>query len=93
MAVRTSAPYWCRKNEVAGARWSEFELKKKIWTVPPERFKSNASHLIPLSDAASLSSIRFRISNDHLFTTPMAGQFLAKEHLDTLMSPCRVGYP
>ena len=41
-----------RKSEVAGARWGEFDLKKKIWTVPPERFKSNASHLVPLSDAA-----------------------------------------
>ena len=44
-----------RKNEVAGARWSEFDLKKKIWTVPPERFKSNSSHLVPLSDAPQTS--------------------------------------
>jgi integrase len=41
-----------RKNEVAGAQWSEFDLKKRIWTIPLERFKSNASHLVPLSDAA-----------------------------------------
>ena len=41
-----------RRSEVAEARWGEFDLQKKIWTVPPERFKSNASHLVPLSDAA-----------------------------------------
>ena len=33
-----------RKSEVAGARWSEFDLARKVWTVPPERFKSNATH-------------------------------------------------
>jgi integrase len=37
-----------RKSEVAGAHWQEFDLDKKVWTVPPERFKSNASHLVPL---------------------------------------------
>ena len=40
-----------RKSEMAGARWKEIDLKKKLWTVPPERFKSNASHLVPLSDS------------------------------------------
>jgi integrase len=41
-----------RKSEVAGLRRREIDLKKKLWTVPPERFKSNASHLVPLSDRA-----------------------------------------
>ena len=60
-----------RKSEVAGARWSEFDLKKKIWTVPPERFKSNASHLVPLSDQALaiIEALPRFTKGDHLFTT------------------------
>ncbi|HEY6669883.1 MAG TPA: integrase arm-type DNA-binding domain-containing protein [Methyloceanibacter sp.] len=27
-----------RKSEVAGAEWSEFDLDKRVWLVPPERF-------------------------------------------------------
>ena len=36
-----------RKSEVAGARWSEFDLPRKVWTVPAERFKSNANSYGP----------------------------------------------
>ena len=43
-----------RKSEVAGARWSEFDLARKVWTVPAERFKSNATHMVPLSEQAVL---------------------------------------
>ena len=39
-----------RRGEVAGARWSEFDLAAKTWTVPPERFKSNSVHVVPLTD-------------------------------------------
>ena len=41
-----------RKTEVSGARWREIDLAEKLWTMPPERFKSNATHLVPLSDEA-----------------------------------------
>ena len=82
-----------RKSEVAEARWSEFDLKKKIWTVPPERFKSNASHLVPLSDAAIaiIESLPRFTKGDHLFTTtygekPVGGFSKAKARLDKLMS-------
>ena len=60
-----------RNSEAAGARWSEFNLTKKIWTVPPERFKSNASHLVPLSDSAVaiIEALPRFTQGDHLFTT------------------------
>ena len=49
-----------RRSEAAGARWSEFDLPNRRWTVPPARFKSNVSHLVPLTgDAlASLTNCR-----------------------------------
>jgi integrase len=41
-----------RSGEVIGARWSEFDLAAKVWTIPAERMKSNRQHRVPLSDAA-----------------------------------------
>ncbi|MRW94282.1 tyrosine-type recombinase/integrase [Duganella sp. FT80W] len=42
----------CRSGEVRGARWSEFDLEKKVWTIPAERMKAKREHEVPLSDAA-----------------------------------------
>ena len=38
-----------RTTEALGARWSEFDLDKKIWTVPAERMKAGKEHRVPLS--------------------------------------------
>ncbi|WP_175041618.1 tyrosine-type recombinase/integrase [Duganella vulcania] len=42
----------CRSGEVRGAKWSEFDIEKKIWTIPAERMKARREHEVPLSDAA-----------------------------------------
>jgi integrase len=82
-----------RKSEVSDARWSEFDLAKKIWTVPPERFKSNATHLVPLSDAAVaiIEALPRFTKGDHLFSTtygekPISGFSKGKDRLDRLMA-------
>jgi integrase len=41
-----------RTNEVVGARWSEVDLKERVWTVPASRMKAGAEHKVPLSDQA-----------------------------------------
>jgi len=41
-----------RPGEVRGAKKQEFDLKKRIWTIPPERMKMRREHVIPLSDQA-----------------------------------------
>src|SRR5207249_4067139 len=41
-----------RTSEVIGARWSEIDLAKKVWTVPGERMKSGKEHRVPLVDRA-----------------------------------------
>ena len=41
-----------RTGEAIGARWSEFDLKAKLWTVPASRMKSGREHRVPLSDRA-----------------------------------------
>ena len=39
-------------GEVVDARWSEFGLKGKVWTIPGERLKTDREHTIPLSPQA-----------------------------------------
>ncbi len=41
-----------RSNEARGARWSEFDFERKMWTIPPERSKDRRPHMLPLSKGA-----------------------------------------
>jgi integrase len=81
-----------RKSEVAEARWSEFDLARQLWTIPAERMKADAAHVVPLTDdvLAILKSLpRFK-RGDHLFSTtfgaqPVNGFSKAKARLDRRM--------
>ena len=39
-----------RPSEAAGAKWSEIDFDKRLWTIPAERMKKRNAHLVPLSD-------------------------------------------
>jgi len=41
-----------RTNEMVGARWSEVDLRERVWTVPASRMKAGREHKVPLSDQA-----------------------------------------
>ncbi len=41
-----------RSGEVLGARWSEFDLAAKVWTIPAARMKAGREHRVPLSGRA-----------------------------------------
>jgi integrase len=41
-----------RSNEAMGARWTEFDLERGVWTVPKERMKAGREHRVPLSHLA-----------------------------------------
>lgn len=41
-----------RTGEVIGARWSELDMARKLWTVPGERMKGGREHRVPLSARA-----------------------------------------
>jgi integrase len=47
-AVLTAA----RSGEVLGARWTEFDLDRAVWTVPAVRIKAGREHRVPLSRRA-----------------------------------------
>jgi integrase len=64
-AVLTAA----RTGEVLGAKWSEIDLKTKMWTVPGDRMKGNREHRVPLSDpaVAVLQRMLTVRQNDYVF--------------------------
>jgi integrase len=81
-----------RRAEVGEARWREFDLTARLWTIPPERFKSDTPHLVPVSDdaLAILQELPRFERGDYLFSTtfgakPVGGFSKAKERLDTLV--------
>jgi integrase len=38
-----------RPGEAAGARWTEIDKAKALWTIPAERMKKNRPHVVPLT--------------------------------------------
>lgn len=41
-----------RSGEARGATWAEIDLEAKVWTIPPDRMKSEKEHRVPLSERA-----------------------------------------
>lgn len=82
-----------RKSEVAEARWSEFDLDKKVWIIPAKRMKGDAAHLVPLTAdvIAILKSLPRFTKGDHLFSTdfgvkPINGFSKGKARLDRALA-------
>ena len=82
-----------RKGEVAGLRGREIDFDKKLWSVPPERFKSKTTHLVPLTTPAMdiIEALPRFEKGDHLFSTtfgerPVSGFSKSKDKLDALMA-------
>lgn len=42
----------CRTSEILLAKWDEFDLDNRLWTIPGARMKAAVAHRVPLSDAA-----------------------------------------
>jgi len=79
-----------RNMEVRGARWSEFNLEARLWTIPAERYKNGYAHTVYLTDAmlAVLDAVPRFNSVDLLFpaagnaTRPMSGDQKVKGRID-----------
>jgi integrase len=63
-----------RTGEVIGARWEEFDIGKRVWTVPADRMKASKEHRVPLSDRALaiIEGMKAERINDHPFVFPGA---------------------
>jgi integrase len=68
-----------RTGETIGAKWSEIDVNKKVWTVPAERMKGGRAHRVPLSDraVAILKSLPHEKGNPHVFVGGREGAGLS----------------
>ena len=59
----------CRKAEVTGARWDEFDLEAGTWTIPAERMKARRLHWVPLPRQAvrQLRELRRMTNGEFVF--------------------------
>ena len=82
-----------RHGEVAGGRWREIDLQARRWVIPQERFKSDATHIVPLTDdvVELLAGLHRFQKGDCLFSssfgvnpTPISDQ--VKRKLDAKMA-------
>lgn len=71
-AILTAA----RSGEVRGAKWSEIDLRARIWTIPGERMKAGREHRVPLAEEviALLANLPREDGLDHVFLAPRGGQ-------------------
>jgi integrase len=80
-----------REARGSGVDWSAVPNNVKTWTIPRERFKSDAEHVVPLVDDACtiLGALPRFTGCDFLFTTtgtiPINGLSKTKEQLDARM--------
>ena len=61
-----------RTNEVIGAQWGEFDLKKNLWVIPAVRMKSHRPHRVALAPEAIklLVGIRPKRAEQDAFVFP-----------------------
>lgn len=59
----------CRREEVGGMTWSEFDLGAGTWTIPAARAKNHREHTLPLPPAALaiIAEVERVPNRDHLF--------------------------
>jgi integrase len=78
-----------RRQEIAGATWSEVDLDKAVLTIGAERMKAAAAHTVPLTPTAIeiLRSLPRFVAGDYVFSgragaRPMSGFSKCKKRLD-----------
>lgn len=59
-----------RTSEVSGARWSEIDLDKAVWTVHADRIKAGREHRVPLSAPALAILKKLHKTRDGEFVFP-----------------------
>lgn len=84
-----------RTGDTIGARWSEFDIPRKLWIVPGERMKADKEHRVPLTDRAIeiLESLRTPTTKpiDYVFPGSRRGKPLSNMSMLELLRGMRSG--
>jgi integrase len=67
-AIRLLLLTGCRKSELLGATWDEFDLDAGVWVKPAARVKANREHRLPLSPQAVAELHRLPRTGPLVFT-------------------------
>jgi integrase len=87
-----------RRTELGQAVWSEFDLDRALWSIPPARMKSDEGHVVPLPPRAVdiLRSLP-RFTSDYVFTArgskPLNDFGEVKRRLDLRIAALNGGQP
>jgi integrase len=77
-----------RREEVAGLRWEELVLDRRVWTIPKSRTKNAKAHMVHLSPQALAVLARTETKGPLVFTLQGSKRFQdfthAKRRLDQL---------
>lgn len=106
LALLITLHVFLRSSELRFARWNEFNLKARIWTIPRERrlipdvrfsdrgSKMKDDHLVPLSDQVVALLTRLKeISNESVFIFPGAHSMYKPMSENTINKALRlIGY-
>jgi integrase len=67
----------CRRDEIGGMRWDEFDPDAGMWTLPAERAKNKRALMLPLPPAAwrIIESVPRMVGRDRLFGVRSAAGF------------------
>jgi integrase len=93
-AIRFTILTAARSGEVLGARWSEIDLDKALWTVSKERMKMDREHVVPLSTEAIkvLKALPHEKGNGHVFIGGRPGAPLQKLAMIALIQRRKLGF-
>jgi integrase len=81
-----------RTSEALKAKWSEFDLMQRIWTVPKERMKGGEEHIVPLSESVLkiLESLHKNRISDYVFLGQQWNKPLSNMAMEMLLRRMKV---
>lgn len=62
---------FCRVGEVAGMAWEELDLKRRVWVIPGERYKTGVEHTVMLSTQSTVLLRRLKKNSESRYVFPM----------------------
>lgn len=94
LAIRLLMLTAVRPAELRFAKWSEFDLDAKVWTIPAERMKMRKVHTVPLTDQvlALLDQVRAINGGEELaFAGRIAGKPISENTINKALKMAGYG--